>query len=117
MSHHYARPITAAALLCAMLAAVPLSASAAEALSVNVPAKDLNLATDAGRTVLKNRIALAVQKVCDPVYGRTPSEVKAYTACRQTARASAAPQVDAMVASAQTGGKVAADRTIAAPAE
>jgi len=49
--------------------------------------------------------------------GRTPSEVKAYAACRQTARASAAPQVDAMVASAQTGGKVAADRTIAAPAE
>jgi UrcA family protein len=117
MSHHYARPITAAALLCAMLAAVPLSAGATEARSVTVPAKDLNLATDAGRTVLKNRIALAVRAVCDPAYGRTPLEVKAYTACRQTARASAAPQVDAMVANAQTGGKVAADHTIAAPAE
>jgi hypothetical protein len=50
-------------------------------------------------------------------YGRTPSEVKAYAACRQTARASAAPQFYAMVANAQTGGKVASDRTIAAPAE
>ena len=117
MSHHNARPITAAALLCAMLAAIPLSAGAAETRSVTVPAKDLNLATDAGRTVLKNRIALAVRAVCDPAYGRTPSEVKAYASCMKTARASATPQVDAMVANAQTGGKVAADRTVAAPAE
>ena len=117
MFNHYARPITAAALLCAMLAAIPLSAGAAETRSVTVPAKDLNLATDAGRTVLKNRIALAVRAVCDPAYGRTPSEVKAYASCMKTARASATPQVDAMVANAQTGGKVAADRTIAASAQ
>jgi UrcA family protein len=116
------RSITATALLSAMLAAIPLAAGAAEtpaaeARSVTVPASDLNLATDAGRTVLKNRIALAVQAVCDPVYGRTPWEVKAYASCKKTARASAAPQFEAMVANAQTGGKVAVDRTIAAPAE
>jgi UrcA family protein len=111
------RSITATALLSAMLAAIPLAAGVAEARSVTVPARDLNLATDAGRTVLKNRIALAVQAVCDPVYGRTPWEVKAYASCKKTARASAAPQFEAMVANAQTGGKVAVDRTIAAPAE
>lgn len=117
MFNHPAHSITAAALLSAMLATIPVAAGAEEARSVTVKAADLNLATDAGRTVLKNRIALAVGAVCDPVYGRTPSEVKAYASCKKTARASAAPQFDAMVASAETGGKVAVDRTIAAPAE
>jgi UrcA family protein len=113
-NHH---SIAAAALLSAMLATIPVAAGADEARSVTVKAADLNLATDAGRTVLKNRIALAVGAVCEPIYGRTPAEIKAYVSCKKTARASAAPQFDAMVASAQTGGKVAVGRAIAAPAE
>jgi len=113
----HARSITAAALLSAMLAAIPSAAGAGEALSVTVRAGDLNLAADPGRTVLKNRIALAVEAVCEPVHGRTPWEIQAYRACRKTARASAAPQFDAMIANAQAGQKIAADRRTAASAE
>ena len=99
------RSLTAAALLSAMLATIPVAASAGEALTVAVNASDLNLGTAAGRTVLQNRIALAVEKVCAPVHGLTPWEVQAYRTCRTTARASAAPQFDAMVAN--TGNKIA----------
>lgn len=101
--------LAAAASLCALFAAVPMTANAADAgaaPSVAVRADDLNLASNAGRTVLQNRVALAVEKVCAPVQGRTPWEVQAYRACRASARAGAAPQVEAMVAN--TGGKVAA---------
>jgi UrcA family protein len=104
-----ARSLTAAALLSAMLATIPVAASAGEALTVTVSAGDLNLATNAGRTVLQNRIALAVEKVCAPVRGQTPWEVEAYRTCRTTARASAVPQFDAMVAN--TVNKVAVRST------
>ncbi len=102
------RYLAAAASLSAIFASFPAAADAAgtAAPSVAVQAGDLNLATEAGRTVLQNRVALAVNKVCAPVEGRTPWEVKAYKECRATARAGAAPQVEAMVAN--TGGKVAA---------
>ena len=99
------RFLTATALLSAMLATIPVAASAGEALTVAVNASDLNLGTAAGRTVLQNRIALAVEKVCAPVHGQTPWQVEAYRTCRSTARASAAPQFDAMVAN--SGNKVA----------
>ena len=115
MFNRYGRSIAAAALLSAALAAIPLAAGAAEAPSVAVHASDLNLTTNAGRTVLQNRIALAVEKVCDPVHGRTPWEIRAYTACRKTARASATSQFDAMVAS--TGRKVAVESPTAASAQ
>ena len=115
MFDHHGRSITSAALLSAVLAAIPLTAGADETRSVVVYASDLNLASNAGRTVLQNRIALAVEKVCDPVHGRTPWEVRAYAACRKTARASAAPQFDAMVAN--TGKKVAVEGSTAASAQ
>ena len=114
MFGHHVRSLTATALFSAMLTATPFAADATETPSVAVHASDLNLATDAGRTVLQNRIALAVEKVCDPVHGRTPWEIKAYSACRKTARTSAASQFDAMVANTQTGKKVAAERNPAA---
>src|SRR5437879_12032947 len=78
MFNHPAHCITAAALLSAILATIPVAAGADEARSVTVKAADLNLATNAGRTVLKDRIALAVGAVCEPVYGRTTAEIKAY---------------------------------------
>ncbi|HKB97116.1 MAG TPA: UrcA family protein [Rhizomicrobium sp.] len=113
MFDHHARSITTAALLSAVLATIPFTARA-ETPSVVVHASDLNLATNAGRTVLQNRIALAVEKVCDPVHGRTPWETRAYTACRKTARASAASQFDVMLAN--FGKKVAVESTTAASA-
>ena len=115
MFDRHGHSIASAALLSAVLAAIPLTAGADERPSVVVHASDLNLATNAGRTVLQNRIALAVEKVCDPVHGRTPWEVRAYTTCRKTARAGATSQFDAMVAN--TGKKVAAEGNIAASAQ
>lgn len=103
--------VLAAASLCALFAAIPMAANAADAGAaprVAVHADDLNLATKAGRTVLQNRVALAVEKVCAPVEGRTPWEVQAYRACRKNARAGAAPQVEAIVA--HNGQKVAVER-------
>ena len=113
MFDHRARSI-AAALLSAALATVPLAAGADEVPSVTVHASDLNLATNAGRSVLRNRIDLAVEKVCDPVHGRTPWEIRAYAACRKTARSSATSQFDAMVAN--TGNKIAVESNTAASA-
>lgn len=107
MSVHPGRFMTAAALLSAMLAAAPLTAVADEAPRVMVNTSDLNLGTAAGRTVLRNRIDLAVGKVCDPVHGRTPWEVRAYATCTKTARAGATSQYEAMVAN--TGKKLAAE--------
>jgi UrcA family protein len=115
MFDHHGRFITAAALLSAVFATIPLAAGADEVPSVTVNASDLNLATNAGRTVLRNRIDLAVEKVCDPVHGRTPWEIRAYATCRKTARVGAASQFDVMVAN--TGKKVATEHYAASPAQ
>jgi UrcA family protein len=106
------RFITAATLFSAtsMLTAFPIAAGAAEAMRMGVQTSDLNLATDAGRTVLKHRIDLAVEEVCEPARGRTISESRAYAACRKTAEASAAPQFDAAIEAAMSSRKVAVDR-------
>ncbi len=95
--------LTAALLLCA-----PLAASAADVQSVGVHAGDLNLATDAGRAVLQQRIAHAVDAVCGMSHPRTAGEAQAYAACSKTARAGTATQYDTMVAAARDGQKMMA---------
>lgn len=109
----------AAALLSAglLFTAMPLAASAAETRTVAVPSGDLNLAKDAGRAVLQQRIAHAVKAVCGPGYARTTADIQAYATCSKQARAGATSQFDAMIANVQTGKRVAVDRNIAAPAE
>jgi UrcA family protein len=110
------RFLTAAALLSAMLTAIPVAAGAAETRSVTVRSGDLNLAKDAGRTVLQQRIAHAVDVVCGP-HARTTADIQAYATCSKTARASATSQFNAMVANAQAGKKVVAGGGAATSAE
>jgi UrcA family protein len=101
------RILLSAALL---LTAIPLAAGAAETRSVAVRVGDLNLDSDAGRTVLRRRIDLAVETICGDVHMRASWEARAAAiSCSNTARASAMPQFDALVAAAQSGRKVATD--------
>ena len=107
------RAFLSAALL---LAALPFGASAAESRSITVQAADLNLGSDAGRVVLRNRIDQAVAAVCGDVHMRAPWDVRARTiSCSAAAHANAMSQFEAMVAAAQSNTKVAADIGIAQP--
>jgi UrcA family protein len=91
-----------------LLTALPLAANAGETRSVTVQSGDLNLASDAGRATFQHRVTRAVTEVCGPTFGRTTEEVQAYASCAKAAQASAAPQMDAMVAAAKSGKKIAA---------
>ncbi len=71
--------------------------------SIRVHAGDLNLATDAGRTILQQRITRAVNTVCGMSHPRTATEAQAYAACSRTARAGTTAQYDAMVVAARNG--------------
>src|SRR5258706_177526 len=109
MFDHHARSITTAALLSAVLATIPFTARA-ETPSVVVHASDLNLATNAGRTVLQNRIALAVEKVCDPVHGGGAGKIGAadtqpapVTQLRVPGPGPIVPETDNPVAAGQRG--------------
>jgi UrcA family protein len=117
MSDHKVRPLIAFALLSAMFGSIPVAAGADERPSVTVQSGDLNLAKDAGRAVLQQRIAHAVDAVCGPAHPRSTADAQAYATCSKTARASAAAQYDALVANVQTGKRIAAGRNTATPAE
>jgi UrcA family protein len=97
-----------------MFAAVPAIAGTAQTQSVTIRSSDLDLATDAGQAIFQQRIGRAVERVCG-VHPRTTWELEAYTNCRQTARAGAASQFDALVAAARNSRKVATDGNNAAP--
>lgn len=91
-----------------LLTAIPLAANAGETRSITVRSGDLNLASEAGRAAFQHRVARAVAEVCGPTFGRTTEQVQAYASCAKTAQANAAPQMDAMVAAAKSGKKIAA---------
>ena len=97
-----------------MLAAVPALAGTAQTQSVTIRSSDLDLATDAGQSTFQQRIGRAVERVCG-VHPRTTRESEDYANCRQTARAGAASQFDALVAVARNSRKVATDGNNAAP--
>jgi UrcA family protein len=111
------RFIIAAAILSAAFGAMPAMAGPADSRSVTVQSGDLNLAGHAGRAVLEQRIAHAVDAVCGSAHPRTTADVQAYAACRQTARAGATAQFSAIVAKAESGKRVAVGRSTAAPTE
>jgi UrcA family protein len=101
------------ALLSTLACAAFLAAAnpvAAETRTVQVQSGDLNLTKDAGRTVLQQRIAHAIDAVCGPAHARTTADAQAYATCSKTAHAGALVQYDAMVAKAQADMKVAGNR-------
>jgi UrcA family protein len=101
--HHV---LLAANLLCATLLLAPV-ASLAETRAVAVQSGDLNLTKDAGKAVLQQRIAHAVDRVCGPAHARSTADIQAYATCSKAARAGASPQYDAVIAKASTETKVA----------
>jgi UrcA family protein len=70
--------------------------------SVLVHYQDLDLTTDAGEAKLKARIAHIAERVCGPVDGRTLADREHFNACRDTAIASASPQMNAVIASVRS---------------
>src|SRR5665213_233632 len=93
-----------------LLSAIPLTASAAEAPTVTVRVKDLNLDSDTGRAVLRSRIDQAIERVCGDVHMRTTWALRARAiSCTNAARAGAISQFDVLVAAARSSKKVAAD--------
>ena len=94
-----------------MLAGLSFAAKAADTQSISVRSNDLDLASDAGRAVLRLRIDHAVDKICGSPHVRTTWEVQNYATCSKTARAAAASQFDAVVAAAlNNASKIATDR-------
>ena len=109
--HHV---LLAANLLSATLLLAPI-ASQAETRTVAVQSGDLNLTKDAGKAVLQQRIAHAVDRVCGTAHARTTADVQAYATCSQAARANASVQYDAVLAKASTETKLAGTAGPAVP--
>ena len=106
MFYHFAR-ICTAALLSATLLFPAKPIAAAETRSITVQSADLNLAKGTDRSVLQQRIAHAVDRICSPDHARTTAEVDASRTCEKIARARAAVQYEAMIARSQAGTKLA----------
>jgi UrcA family protein len=103
------RAITGTAILSVatlLLVASPLAA-APLAPAVAVQSGDLNLTSDAGRAILRQRIAHAVDKVCGPTHPRTTEDAQSYATCKQAAQAKAGDQYESIIAKAGSETKVA----------
>jgi UrcA family protein len=97
---------TAAALVLA--AGVMLAPSVqAQTQRITVDSRNLDLASDAGRAVMEQRVTHAVDRICGSSHARSTSDQHNYAACAQAARADAAPQIEAMVAAAENARKIA----------
>ena len=99
--------LTTALLLCAL----PIAANA-QTRHIAVHTADLNLATDAGRAQLHDRIAQAANTVCNVYDSRMSEKARAgaHAACIETASAGARQQYDVMVAAAMDRQKLASIR-------
>jgi UrcA family protein len=84
------------------LAATPAFA-APDGQSTVVRFTDLNLATPAGEQVLYRRVSQAAKLVCGEADLRDLQRMSEMTACRATAMASAAPQMQLAIANAHNG--------------
>jgi UrcA family protein len=111
---HRHQVFSAAGLICATLLLAP-AASFAQTRAIAVQSGDLNLTRDAGKAVLQQRIAHAVDRVCGTAHARTTADVDAYATCSKAARASATTQYDAVIAKAATETKVAGAASASAP--
>ena len=86
--------ITTALLFGLMLA----SSAQAGTERITVNSRGLDLASDAGRAVLAQRVAHAVDRICGSPHARSTAELHNYAVCSQAARADAAPQIEALIA-------------------
>ena len=84
------------------LAATPAIAAPA-CQSRIVRTADLDLATYAGEQALRTRISRAVSLVCGNVDQRDLIAMASMNACRATAMANAAPQMEVAIANAHSG--------------
>ena len=95
----------------ALLASSP-PAGAEETGRIVVHTADLNLVTETGRTLLRQRINFAVNQACDTAsWGFNVRAVLAQETCSKKAQAAAMPQVEALVRAAQSG-QVATNRDV-----
>jgi UrcA family protein len=96
--------LTASALVVMTAASVtaPAHATDAGAQSAKIHYRDLDLSTDAGAAALRQRIARAAANICGPADGRTLDDQARAAACRNTAIASASPQMNAVIASVRS---------------
>ncbi|MES2253523.1 MAG: UrcA family protein [Pseudomonadota bacterium] len=102
----FAPRFTTAALLLA--ASVMLAPSAqAQTQRITVDSRNLDLASEAGRAVMAQRVTHAVNRICGSPHDRLTSEQHNFAACSQAARADAAPQIEALVAAAENARKMA----------
>ena len=115
ITHHI--HLSIASLLCATLLSTASPLAAAETRAVNVQSGDLNLAKEAGRAALQQRIAHAIDAVCGSAHARTTADIEAYATCSKTARAGAEAQYKAVVAKSMSETKVAADRKASTPVD
>jgi UrcA family protein len=111
MLNHDSRAIRILFSATLLLTAIPLTANAADNRSATVRVDDLNLDSDAGRAVLKDRIDQAVVSICGDVHMRTTWALRAQAmSCSKAAHDGAMSQFDALVAAAPGDKKVASVR-------
>ena len=96
--------LTASALAIMTVAAIasPAHAADSDTKSTKIHYRDLDLTTDIGAAALQQRIAHAAARVCGPVDGLTLDDRARFHACRDTAIASASPQMNAVIASVRS---------------
>jgi len=94
----------------ALMLAASASIVSAQTRSIGVDASDLDLASDAGRAVMQQRIGHAVDNICGSPHARTTAEQVNYAACSKATRADVQIKVDAMVAAAENARKMAGAR-------
>lgn len=90
-----------AALMAACVLVVPTVSQAAETRTVLVPYADLNLASEAGASILERRIVGAAQMVCQIEDSRELGLAQATMVCREDAVAGAQPAFRSALAAAR----------------
>ena len=94
----------------ALMLAAATSFASAQTRSIGIDASDLDLASNAGRAVLEQRIGHAVDNICGSSHARSTWEQVNYASCASAARAEVRSKVDAMVAAAENARKMAGTR-------
>ena len=77
--------------------------------SVSVQYRDLDLSHTSGVAALNHRIARAAEIACGPVDHRNLQAADGFAACRQAAIDNATPKMEAAIAAAQGGSRLAAN--------
>ncbi len=94
----------------ALMLTVGTGFASAQTRSIGVDASDLDLASNAGRAVLEQRVDHAVDNICGSSHARSTWEQVNYAACSKAARADVRSKVDTMVAAAESARRMAGTR-------